>query len=86
MKYLWSKRFKKKFKKLSPQTKRKAVCQFKIFIMKPTDRVLNNHGLSGEWEECRSINITGDLRAIYKQVSDDLCLFVEIDNHSNLYS
>ena len=34
---------------------------------------------------CGSINISGDLRAIYKMQDNNIALFVDIDNHSNLY-
>ena len=34
----------------------------------------------------RSINITGDLRAVYKFINEEECIFVIIDTHSNLYS
>ena len=47
--------------------------------------LLNNHYLGGEYEGCRSINITGDIRAIFyiKQNSD--VVFINIGSHSELY-
>ncbi|MFH1233736.1 MAG: hypothetical protein V1649_03770 [Patescibacteria group bacterium] len=33
----------------------------------------------------RSINITGDIRAVYEQISKDKVLFVIIASHSKLY-
>ena len=46
--------------------------------------ILNNHALSGEYEGYRSINITGDLRVLYRR-EGEVVIFVTIDSHSNLY-
>jgi len=47
--------------------------------------VLNNHALNSKYEGCRSINVTGSLRAVYILKEDGIALFVDIDNHPNLY-
>ena len=86
MKYITSKQFEKSFLKLSKKTKDKAIKQLQIFINNPIDIRLNNHILSGGWSEYRSINITGDIRAIYKPVDKDLVRFIAIGSHSELYS
>ena len=86
MQYFLSKQFEKKFSKLSKKNKNKAVVQFGIFIIDPMDMRLNNHSLSGKWSEHRSINVTGDIRAIYILVDDDIARFVDIGSHSELYS
>jgi len=41
--------------------------------------------LSGEYEGSWSINIGGDLRAIYKYEIPDAIIFVDIDTHHNLF-
>jgi len=48
--------------------------------------VLENHPLQGRYEGYRSINITGDLRAVFKQVRPDKYWFTKIGTHSELYS
>jgi len=44
------------------------------------------HSLSGEWFGCKSINITGDIKAVFEEVEDDLVEFTAIGSHSDLYS
>ncbi|MDD4530913.1 MAG: hypothetical protein PHO80_05195 [Candidatus Gracilibacteria bacterium] len=59
-----------------------------IFINNPFDKILNNHELLGQQKGNRSINITGDLRVIFKETSNGKYEFVEfinIGNHSDLY-
>jgi len=76
--------FTKRFKKLSVQQKRKFKERVALFAEDPFDPTLNNHALRGTYRGYRSINVTGDLRAIYKSDGDN-ALFVAIDSHSNLY-
>lgn len=46
--------------------------------------LLNNHQLTGKYQDCRSINITGDWRAIFKQTEN--CIYFRlIGTHSQLY-
>lgn len=86
MKVLFHKNFKKKYKKLSKTQTTKVDQQLVIFITQPFDPRLNNHALLGKYKGSRSINITGDLRAIYQLIKEDTAYFIEIGNHSNLYS
>ena len=46
--------------------------------------LLNNHSLGGEYNGCRSINITGDIRAIF-YVKTDVVVFINIGSHPELY-
>ncbi len=85
MQYFLSKQFEKSFSKLPQKVKSKALEQFKIFIVDPMDIRLNNHSLSGEYSHHRSINITGDIRAVYKVIDKDIAQFVAIGSHPQLY-
>ena len=75
-------------KKLKKRTK-KELCQLKdrlkLFSNDSNNPILNNHALHGKYAECRSINVNGDLRAIYKIQKENVVLFIDIDNHPNLY-
>jgi mRNA-degrading endonuclease YafQ of YafQ-DinJ toxin-antitoxin module len=51
----------------------------------PNHPLLNNHKLQGDIDGYFSINISGDIQAIYEQVDKDLVLFVKIGTHSQLY-
>ncbi|OGG69123.1 hypothetical protein A3F27_03385 [Candidatus Kaiserbacteria bacterium RIFCSPHIGHO2_12_FULL_53_13] len=79
------KNFEKQFAKL-PQ---KIRAQFKkrrdVFLSDPYDPLLNNHALQGPLEGYRSINVTGDFRAIYKHLAEKAVEFVDIDTHHNLF-
>jgi addiction module RelE/StbE family toxin len=76
--------FTKDFKKLPAKTKEKFKQRQLLFEKDEFDPVLNNHALKGKWLGYRSINVTGDIRAIFKRDTKSV-LFVTIDNHSNLY-
>ena len=86
MQYILSKQFEKSFSRLPKKIKNKTIKQFEIFVIDPMDDRLNNHSLSGKWSEYRSINITGDIRAIYLMVDSGVVRFVDIGSHSKLYS
>ena len=56
-----------------------------LFRVNPFDRILNNHGLTGKYKGCSSINNTGNFRAIFELIDDNVALFVDVDTHPNLY-
>lgn len=80
----YHKRFVKQYEKLSSKLKLKFDERLKIFIVSPLTPELNNHPLHGEYLGYRSINITGDLRAVY-EIQEESIKFLFIDTHSNLY-
>jgi addiction module RelE/StbE family toxin len=80
----YHKNFKKRLKRVPKKIQDKFEEKLKIFISNSFSAELNNHKLSSEWVGHRSIDITGDLRAVYK-MEGDTAIFLEIDNHSNLY-
>jgi len=85
MQYITSKQFDKKFSKFPKKIKDNAIQQFEIFLVDPIDINLNNHKLHGKWSKYRSINITGNIRAIYIQ-NGEISRFIDIGSHSELYS
>jgi addiction module RelE/StbE family toxin len=78
-------RYTKEFRLLSKRKQRKANERLEIFKINPFDRILNNHQLHGEYEGCRSINVTGSLRIIYKDIGDSNYILMDIGTHSQLY-
>ena len=85
MKIFLHKNFVKKYAKLSSNQKIRFKERRDIFFLDPFDPILNNHALAGEHRGTRSINVAGDLRVIYKIITNDTVLFIDIDTHSNLY-
>jgi addiction module RelE/StbE family toxin len=84
MRIKFTKAFVKQYKKTPVKIQQKFDIKLDIFIDEEFAPVLNNHQLQGVWSKFRSINISGDWRAIYKYDSKD-CLFVAIGTHSQLY-
>ena len=82
---IYHRNFKKGFKKIKLSEQKAFEERIAIFIINPTDSVLNNHSLHGKYLGCRSINITGDLRAVFEELGDGVIFLLAIDTHSNLY-
>ncbi len=79
------KNFKKKYQDLQIKERSKVSERLKIFRRNPFNPILNNYPLRGKYNDYRSINITGDLRAIYKRIDDNEVRFITIGSHSGLY-
>lgn len=84
MEIAFHKQFKKKFKKLPLKIQKQFYERIKLFCVNKHHEILNNHSVEGVFEGCRSINITGDYRAIFK-VELDVSIFITIGTHSELY-
>jgi len=85
MRISFHKHFEKKFKKLDVKLKNVFYKKLKIFSVDPFGQELNNHPLKGRYVGYRSINVTPDIRAVFKFLSEDSVEFDDIDNHNNLY-
>ncbi|MEK7101710.1 MAG: type II toxin-antitoxin system mRNA interferase toxin, RelE/StbE family [Patescibacteria group bacterium] len=76
--------FIKDFKKCEKNVRAKFVERKQVFILNPFHPLLNNHQLHGKWAGHRSINITGDYRAIFYTKGDSI-VFIRIGTHPQLY-
>jgi mRNA-degrading endonuclease YafQ of YafQ-DinJ toxin-antitoxin module len=59
-----------------------------LFASEPFHPLLNNHPLTSDRTGQRTINVTGDWRIIFKELSDgkyELVELVDIGTHSQLY-
>lgn len=79
------KSFMKDYDRLSQKIRQSAEKRLIKFRKDPYSTELNNHSLLGRWQGYRSINISGDVRAVYKEESEDKAVFVAIGTHSQLY-
>jgi len=77
--------FEKQYEKLGNKEKKKFRQNIDIFLNDEFNPILNNHPLKGEYKGYRSFNVTGNIRAIYKQEIKGRVIFIAIDKHSNLY-
>ena len=82
--FSFCKSFEKQYKKLNQKSKNKFKERLNLLLEDEFNPILNNHSLNGKYEGYRSININGDMRAIYKVNADNI-IFTIIDNHNNLY-
>ncbi len=55
------------------------------FLFNKSDPILNNHKLKGKYQGYRSINITGDWRAIFEECPNGDVLFLLFGTHNQLY-
>jgi len=85
MRLATTKRFDKQYAKLKPSVKLRFKARIELFLDNPLNPVLRNHPLAGKYVGYRSINITGDTRALYRQKGDTLIIFAFIGSHSQLY-
>lgn len=81
----YHKRFIKAYHKLSAKEQKITDDRIRLFSKDVFAQKLENHALLGNSQGFRSINITGDYRAIYIDVSEQAVLFVRIGTHSQLY-
>ena len=80
--------FKKQHRKIPKKIKEKLVHRLEFFLINPYNPYLNNHALTGNYRGFRSINITGDWRALYTEERKDGILFITfkfLGTHSQLY-
>jgi mRNA-degrading endonuclease YafQ of YafQ-DinJ toxin-antitoxin module len=84
MDIIYKKRFEKNFKVLPEKIKNRFYDRLQLFIEDKNNNLLNNHSVGRAFPNCRSINITGDYRAIFEDGGDKI-IFITIGTHSELY-
>lgn len=84
MKIVYEKQFIKAFKKLLPKTKERFYERLDVFTANKYDPILGNHSIDKAYPDCRSIDITGDYRAIFFE-EGEVVMFVAIGTHAQLY-
>lgn len=85
MRFDFSKRFRKQYRKLPERLRSRADERLLLFARSPAHPLLHNHELHGAYAGCRSINISGDYRAVYILADPDTALFVAIGTHHDLF-
>lgn len=81
--------FIRKLKKINVRIRKNFRERIEIFRKDPLNPQLRNHKLRNEYEGLRSINITADYRAIYKEVHEGIEInvyFVAFGTHKELYT
>lgn len=82
---LRSKKFEKQYSKLPKQVQKQFTERLRLFVSDKTLPALRIHALQGKYVGYWSMNVNGDIRAIYKEEGDEIYLFALIGSHSQLY-
>lgn len=84
MKIRFNASFRKQYKRADRKIKKAFLKRLELFQSNPHNAILRNHSLSGNHREYRSINITGDWRALYVE-KNEIVEFQLLGTHSQLY-
>jgi addiction module RelE/StbE family toxin len=80
--------FMEKLKKADVRIRKSFKEKIILFSQNPHSPQLNNHPLKREYKGYRSINITADLRAVYKEIEEGeemIVYFILFGTHNELY-
>jgi len=78
-------KFKKQYKKLPKKIQDQFDEKIQLFAIDPTLPVLKVHPLKGNFAGYWSMNVNGDIRALYIMTGDTIIIFGLIGTHSQLY-
>ncbi len=84
MRVIYHKNFTKRFRKLPTKIKEGFYERLALFYSDKYAESLNNHSVDKAYPCLRSINVTGDYRALFHD-SEDAVTFVDIGTHAKLY-
>lgn len=85
MNILFHRGFRKQYRKCPNKIQTRFKERLAVFDANPFDPLLRNHALAGSLAGYRSIDITGDIRAIYKTLDAHSVEFALIGTHHELY-
>lgn len=85
MRIKYSKKFKKQYSKLSPKLQKRTKGAISLWASNPNNESLRLHQLSGKMRRFHSIDITGDVRALYEVIDKEVYLYQMVGTHSQLY-
>lgn len=81
--------FRRQYKKTDVRIQKQLKQCLGIFAKNPNDPQLKNHPLKREYEGQRSIDITSDWRAIYREAGkvedEEVIYFTSLGTHDQLY-
>lgn len=78
-------KFKKQYKKLPYKLQEQFDNRLRMFLADPTSPALRVHPLKGKYAGYWSLNVSGDVRALYLIQGDTVIIFALIGTHSQLY-
>jgi mRNA-degrading endonuclease YafQ of YafQ-DinJ toxin-antitoxin module len=81
----YNRKFLKQFENAPKNIKGLFKEQIRVFAIDKFNISLNNHQLKGKVKHLRSINIGGDWRALFEELSNGDVIFKAIGTHGKLY-
>ena len=84
MRIRFSRRFVKQLARLPKSTQHAAYTRIELVLINPDDPILRRHRLAGDLRHLGSINVTGDVRALYEVIGDEIVVYQMIGTHSEL--
>ncbi len=78
-------KFKKQYQKLPHALQSQFDERLRLFVVDPTLPMLRVHPLKGQYRGYWSINVNGDIRALYLIEGESMVIFALIGSHSQLY-
>lgn len=78
-------RFKKQFKKIPPKAQQRFRSRLEILLGNPGSPELRVHALRAKYTGYYSMDVTGDIRALYYYEGGAVVVFGFIGTHSQLY-
>jgi addiction module RelE/StbE family toxin len=81
-----SKKFIKELKKAPINIKNAFRERLELYLSDKYNPILNNHALTGKFTGSRSINVTGDYRAIFRELENGEVIYFDLlGTHSQPY-
>ena len=80
--------FKKSYKKRisnNPKLVLKAAQRINLFQENSDDPILRDHQLKGSKNNLRAFSITGDIRIVYLEISEEHIILLDIGTHNQVY-
>lgn len=78
-------KFKKQYKKLPKKIQQQFDARLMLMLHDPTRPELRLHPLQGKFKGYWSMNVNGDIRAIYLMQGETMIIFALIGSHSQLF-
>lgn len=86
MKITTTKKFDKQFKKQSVKIREEFAKRIDVFLIDSNNPLLHIHKLRGAYDGLWSMNVSGDVRAVFDTHQESIIVFIVIGSHSELYS
>ncbi len=80
----FKKNYKKRIKRDRPLVA-KVKKRIEMFSNNPRHPLLRDHSLTGSMQGLRSFSVTGDIRIVYRELSTDHIILLDIGTHNQVY-